>query len=113
MGEVGHAHSPAGNAGEQFDADEGYSAEQGKVEGLLADVLLILKDEHGALPGVMEQNLAQKFAFLGACSASSITSPLEAQRLVDALLQSENPEFTSAGKRIISIIGADELEKRF
>ena len=37
----------------------------------------------------------------------------EAQRLVDALLQSENPEFTSAGKRIIAIIGADELEKKF
>jgi len=92
---------------------EGYSAEQGKVETLLADVLLILKDENGALPGVMEQGLAQKFAVLGACSARSITSPLEAQRLVDALLQSENPEFTSAGKRIIAIIGADELEKRF
>ena len=92
---------------------EGYSAEQGKVESLLADILLILKDEHGALPGVMEQSLAQKFAVLGACSARSITSPLEAQRLVDALLQSDNPEFTSAGKRIIAIIGADELEKRF
>ena len=92
---------------------EGYSAEQGKVESLLEDILLILKDEHGALPGVMEQNLAQKFAVLGACSAGSITSPLEAQRLVDALLQSENPEFTSAGKRIIAIIAAEELEKRF
>ena len=92
---------------------EGYSAQQGKVEGLLADILLILKDEHSALPGVMEQNLAQQFAVLGACSAGPVTSPLEAQRLVDALLQSENPEFTSAGKRIIAIIQADELEKRF
>jgi len=92
---------------------EGYSAQQGEVETLMADVLLILKDENGALPGVMEQNLAQKFAVLGACSARTITSPLEAQRLVDALLQSENPEFTSAGKRILAIIGADELEKRF
>ena len=92
---------------------EGYSAEQRKVESLLEDILLILRDEHGALPGVMEQNLAQKFAVLGACSAGSITSPLEAQRLVDALLQSENPEFTSAGKRIIAIIAAEELEKRF
>jgi DNA mismatch repair protein MutL len=92
---------------------EGYSAQQGVVEGLLADILLILKDEHHALPGVMEQNLAQQFAVLGACSASPITSPLEAQRLLDALLQSENPEFTSAGKRIIAIIPADELEKRF
>ena len=92
---------------------EGYSAEQGKVEGLLADILLILRDENGALPGVMEQNLAQKFAVLGSCSAKNITSPLEAQRLVDALLQSENPEFTSAGKRILSIIPAEELDKRF
>jgi DNA mismatch repair protein MutL len=92
---------------------EGYSAQQGVVEGLLADILLILKDEHHALPGVMEQNLAQQFAVLGACSASPITSPLEAQRLLDALLQSENPEFTSAGKRIIAIIPAEDLEKRF
>ena len=92
---------------------EGYSAQQGVVEGLLADILLILKDEHHALPGVMEQNLAQQFAVLGACSASPVSSPLEAQRLLDALLQSENPEFTSAGKRIIAIIPADELEKRF
>ena len=92
---------------------EGYSAQQGVVEGLVADLLLILKDEHSALPGVMEQNLAQQFAVLGACSASPVSSPLEAQRLLDALLQSENPEFTSAGKRIIAIIPADELEKRF
>jgi DNA mismatch repair protein MutL len=92
---------------------EGYSAQQGVVEGLVADLLLILKDEHSALPGVMEQNLAQQFAVLGACSASPITSPLEAQRLLDALLQSENPEFTSAGKRIIAIIPAEDLEKRF
>ena len=92
---------------------EGYSAEPGKVETLLADILLILRDEHGALPGVMQQNLAQKFAVLGACSAAAVKSPLEAQRLVDALLRSENPEFTASGKRIISLIPAQELEKRF
>ena len=61
----------------------------------------------------MEQSLAQKFAVLGASGGEKITSPLEAQRLTDALLQSDNPEFTAAGKRIISIISADELEKRF
>ena len=92
---------------------EGYSAEPGKVESLLADILLILRDDHGALPGVMEQTLAQKFAVLGACGAPAVSSPLEAQRLVDALLQSGNPEFTASGKRIIAIIPADELEKRF
>jgi hypothetical protein len=61
----------------------------------------------------MEQSLAQKFAVLGASVSDRLSSPLEAQRLVDALLQSENPEFTAAGRRIISIVPADEIEKRF
>ena len=93
---------------------EGYSAEPGKAETLVNDLLLILADDQGAaLPGVMEQSLAQKFAVLGATGAPKLTSPLEAQRLVDTLLQSENPEYTAAGKRILSIVPADELEKRF
>ena len=92
---------------------EGYSAEPGKAETLVSDLLLILSDDHSALPGVMEQALAQKFAMLGASSGAKLSSPQEAQRLVDALLLSDNPEFTAAGKRILSIVPADELEKRF
>ena len=92
---------------------EGYSAEPGKAETLVNDLLLILADDHAALPGVMEQALAQKFAMLGAAGGSKFTSTQEAQRLVDALLQSENPEFTAAGKRILSIVPVDDLEKRF
>ena len=92
---------------------EGYDAAPGKVETLVSDLLLILSDETQALPEVMEQSLAQKFAVLGASASEKLSSPLEAQRLTDALLQSENPEFTSAGRRIISIVPADELEKRF
>ena len=76
-------------------------------------MLLILSDDTQALPEVMEQSLAQKFAVLGASVGARLSSPLEAQRLVDALLQSENPEFTAAGRRIISIVPADEIEKRF
>ena len=92
---------------------EGYDATPGRVETLVGDLLLILSDESGGLPEVMEQSLAQKFAVLGASASGKMTSPLEAQRLVDALLQSENPEFTAAGRRIISIVPADDLEKRF
>lgn len=92
---------------------EGYSAEPGKAETLVNDLLLILSEDHASLPGVMEQALAQKFAVLGASSCEKLHSPQEAQRLVDALLQSDNPEFTSAGKRILSIMPADELENRF
>ena len=92
---------------------EGYSAEPGNVETLVSDLLLILSDETQALPEVMEQTLAQKFAVLGASGPQKLTSPLEAQRLLDALLQSENPEFTASGRRILSIVPADDLEKRF
>ena len=94
---------------------EGYSAQPGQVETLIGDMLLILADEGGsaALAGLMEASMAQKFAVLAASGAARISSPLEAQRLVDSLLQSENPEFTSTGKRIISLVPADEIEKRF
>ena len=92
---------------------EGFDAAPGKVETLVGDLLLILRDDHSSLPGVMAQASAQKFALLGASGGEKLTSPLEAQRLVDTLLQRPNPEFTAAGRRIISIIPADELEKRF
>ena len=92
---------------------EGFDATPGKVETLVGDLLLILKDDHASLPGVMEQASAQKFALLGASGGEKLTSPLEAQRLVDSLLQRPNPEFTSAGRRIIALVPADELEKRF
>ena len=92
---------------------EGFSAEPGKAEAMVGDILLILADDASSLPGVMEQAMAGKFALLGSSADEKLTSPLEAQRLVDALLQSDNPEFTPAGKKIISIVGAEELDRRF
>ena len=56
---------------------------------------------------------ANKLAFLGASGADNSLSPAQARSLLDSLLQRGNPEFTSSGRRVISIIGADELEKRF
>ena len=92
---------------------EGYSAEPGKAEEMVGNLLLILSDDSASLPGVMEQAMAGKFALLGAAGGDKLTSPLEAQRLVDALLQSDNPEYTPSGKKIISIVGPEELEKKF
>ncbi|MBQ9192431.1 MAG: DNA mismatch repair endonuclease MutL [Bacteroidales bacterium] len=92
---------------------EGYSTEAGKVQTMVGDLILILSENHGALPEMMEQSLAQKFALLGASGSGKLTSPTEAQRLLDALLASENPEFTSAGRRIISILPLDEIDRRF
>ena len=92
---------------------EGYSTEAGKVHTMVGDLTLILADDHGSLPETMIQSLAQKFAVLGASGGEKLSSPTEAQRLVDALLSSSNPEFTSSGRRIISILPLDEIDKRF
>ena len=93
---------------------EGYSAEQGKVERMVADLILILASGvRGALKETMAASMAEKFAFLGASGAGQPLSPLQAKRLVDQLLASDNPEFTSGGKRIISVIPLAELDKRF
>ena len=92
---------------------EGYSTEQGKVETMLSDILLILSDNTTSLRGVMEHSMAEKFAILGASGAAEVSSPLEAQRLIDTLLSSDNPEYTSSGKKIIAILSLEELEKKF
>ena len=92
---------------------EGYSTEPGKVEVLLSDILLILSDSHASLPGMLESALAEKFAVLGASGAQGPVGPAEAQRLLDALLSSDNPEYTSAGKKIIAVLPIEELDKKF
>ena len=92
---------------------EGYVTDAGKVHTMVGDLILILNDDHGALPEMMVQSLAQKFAVLGASGGEKLSSPTEAQRLLDALLGSTNPEFTSSGRRIISILPLDEIDKRF
>ena len=92
---------------------EGYSAEAGKVQSMVSDLLFILADDHGALPEVMTANMASRFAMLGALKGDPITNPVEAQRLIDSLFACSNAEFTSTGRRIITIIPIDEIEKRF
>ena len=92
---------------------EGYSAEAGKVQAMVADLLLILADDHGSLPEMMTANLASRFAMLGALKGDPVTNPVEAQRLIDRLMSCSNAEFTSTGKRIITIIPVEEIDKRF
>lgn len=92
---------------------EGFSAEGGKVRTMVQDLLLILSDDHAALPEMLTASMAEKFAVLGASGAADITSPVEARRLLDALLGSGNPEYTSGGKKILSVLTADEIAKRF
>ena len=92
---------------------EGFSCEAGKVEQMISDLVLVLSDSGSSLPEVMRSSMAQKFATLGSMSADPLTSPVEAQQLTDALFACDNAEMTYSGKRIVSIIGMDEMDKKF
>ena len=92
---------------------EGYSAEAGKVQTMIGDLLLILAEDHNALPEMMMANMASKFARLGSLSSDQLTNPAEAQRLIDSLFACENPEYTSSGRRIVSIVSIEEIDKKF
>ena len=92
---------------------EGYSAEAGKVQTMVGDLLLILAEDHSALSEMMAANMASRFARLGAFSADPVTNPMEAQRLIEQLFACENPEYTSAGRRVMSLLPVDEIDKKF
>ncbi len=92
---------------------EGYSAEAGKVQTMVGDLLLILSEDHSALPEMMAANMASHFARLGALSGDPVTNPMEAQRLIDELFACENAEYTSTGRRVMSLIPIEEIDKKF
>ena len=92
---------------------EGYSGEPGKVQTMVQDLLLILSDDSASLPGVMESAMAEKIAMLGATSAEPLSSPVEARNLMDALLASANPELTSNGRKIMTVMSLQQIEHLF
>ena len=92
---------------------EGYSCEPGKVEQLVSDLVYILSEEREALPEMLQQRLAEKFATLGASHADPPASPQEAQLLIDTLFASDNAELTPGGRRIVSIVPLADIDKRF
>ena len=92
---------------------EGYSCEPGKVEQLVSDLVYILSEDREALPEMINQRLAEKFATLGASHADPPASPQDAQRLVDTLFACDNAELTPGGRRIVSIVPLGDIDKKF
>ena len=92
---------------------DGYSCDPGMVEAMVSDLILILSDGTSSLPGVMESSLAEKFARLGAAEADPVGSQWDAAKLLDALFACENAEFTPSGKKIISEMSVEQMEKLF
>ena len=92
---------------------EGFSCEAGKVQKMVEDLTYILSDGTASLSQTMYATMAEKFAILGATTAKTPSSAFEAQKLIDMLFACENSEFTSGGRRIISVLQTEELEKKF
>lgn len=92
---------------------EGMSCEPAAVQQAVADIMLVLSEEKSALPGMLESRIAERFARIGAAEGPRMTSPFEAQRLIDTLFGCENSEFTSKGLKIMTILSEDEIEKKF
>ena len=92
---------------------EGYGAEPGKVETMIRDLLLILSEDHNALPEMMVANMASKFARLGSLSGDPLTNPAQAQRLIDQLFACENPEYTASGRKVMALMSIEEIDKKF
>ena len=92
---------------------DGFSCEAGKVEAMVSDLLFILSEGHASLSETMHSAMAEKFAILGASSAGMPSSTFEAQHLIDSLFASGNAELTSRGRRIVTVIPVEELDKKF
>ena len=92
---------------------DGFSCEAGKVEAMVSDLLYILSEGHASLSETMHSAMAEKFAILGASSAGMPSSTFEAQHLIDSLFASGNAELTSRGRRIVTVIPVEELDKKF
>lgn len=92
---------------------EGYSAEPGKMQAMVTDLISVLSDDSSLLPETMASTMAERFAKIGAAGQDALTSPVEAQRLIDALFACSNAEYTSSGHRIMTILPVEELDRRF
>ena len=91
---------------------EGCSCEAGKVRQMVQDMVLILSDGTAGLKDTVRASVAAKFATLGSVNAEVPSSPAQARNLLDALFGCENSELTPSGRKIICIIGTEEIDKK-
>lgn len=92
---------------------EGFQVDQNSVEEAMAEVLIALSDNHTALPGMMESAMAEKFAKMAASEGKPIETVSAAKSLMDSLFACSNSEYTSNGRKIMTILTIDDIEKRF
>ncbi len=92
---------------------EGFSTQEGSIETMVSDLLLILNDGNPALPELLNATMAEKLARLGAANAENLTSPQQAQCLIDALFACGTPDYTASGRRVLTIVPDNEIGSKF
>ncbi len=92
---------------------EGYSIEEDKVRTMVADLIVALSDDHSSVPETMTSVIADRLARIGAAGQSPMTSTIEAQRLMDVLFSCNNAEYTNSGRKTMTIIPIEDLDKKF
>jgi len=92
---------------------EGYSAQEGKVQTMIDNIVAILSDGAGLLKETMAATMAEKFALLAAMGTPVPTAPLEAQNLIDTLLSCDNARQTASGRKVAVVMSMDDIDKKF
>ena len=80
---------------------------------MVTDLIAVLSDEKSLLPETMASSIAERFAKIGAAGRDPLTSPVEAQRLIDSLFSCANAEYTSSGHRTMIILPVEEIDRKF
>lgn len=92
---------------------EGYGAQHDGIVAMVDNILDVLKTNTNTLAETMTATLADKFAKVGAATDEPVSSPAQAQRLIDTLFGCANAEFTNSGRRTMTIIPMADIEKKF
>ncbi len=92
---------------------EGCAGDETSVQTLVGDIMSVLSDGTTGVAEAVESSLAEKMAMLASMSSAPVSSPAEAQKLIDTLFMCSSPELTSNGRRVISIVTIDEMDKKF
>jgi DNA mismatch repair protein MutL len=80
---------------------------------LINQLLLAYKNNQSGIENELQQKVAISLAKASAIPYTKSLTQFEMQELIDKLFACQNPNFSPTGKPTVSIMGMDELEKRF
>lgn len=90
---------------------EGLAEDKMTVSAMMFEIITALGDEQASFAASMYSPFAEKLAKSASRSLALPHSAAEASSIIDRLYACENPEFTSDGKRTVTILKAEDLEK--